>query len=65
MRKIYRCDHWRYFPHVSSEDIVGGFYRDFERLQGNRRTWYTGELLAFPTVEHVVGYSRGMVDTHF
>ena len=65
VRKVHRSDRWHYFPHVATEDIVGGFYRDFEDLQGTRRTWYTGELLAFPTVEHVVGYSQRLVDAHF
>jgi len=65
VRKVHRSDRWHYFPHVATEDIVGGFYRDFEDLQGTRRTWYTGELLAFPTVEHVVGYSQRLVDDHF
>jgi hypothetical protein len=64
VRRIHRCDHWRYFPHVDAQDFAGGFYRDFERLQGILRTWYTGELLSFPTVEHVVGYSQALVETH-
>jgi hypothetical protein len=65
VRKIYAWDHWRYFPHVSTADMAAGFYTDFERLQGLRQTWYVGELLAFPTVEHVVAYSRRLVAEHF
>jgi predicted NAD/FAD-binding protein len=63
--KVHGGDHWRYFPHVSTRDIAAGYYRDFEALQGDRQTWYTGELLAFPTVEHVVAYSRQLVKTYF
>lgn len=65
LRTVHGCDHWRYFPHVATGDIASGFYRDWEDLQGHRQTWYTGELLAFPTVEHVVAYSHKMVKTFF
>jgi hypothetical protein len=62
---VHRWDRWRYFPHVTAREMAQGFYRDFEAMQGRRGTWYAGELLSFPTVEHVVAYSRRLVDTHF
>ena len=65
VRKIHAWDHWHYFPHVSTADMAAGFYADVERLQGFRQTWYAGELMAFPTVEHVVAYSRRLVEEHF
>jgi protoporphyrinogen oxidase len=65
LRVIHDSAHWHYFPHVSASNLREGFYRDFENLQGHRRTWYAGELLAFPTVEHVVAYSQRLVDRHF
>ena len=59
--KIYDQAHWNYFPHVSTQDLARGFYREFEDLQGHRHTWYAGEVLAFPTVEHVVAYSKRLI----
>jgi hypothetical protein len=56
---------WHYFPHVASEEMAAGFYDRLEGLQGQRATYYCGELLAFPTVETTVDYARGMVARHF
>jgi glycine/D-amino acid oxidase-like deaminating enzyme len=60
---ITKC--WHYFPHVASEDMAAGFYRRLEGLQGQRATYYCGELLAFSTVETTVDYARAMVAQHF
>jgi hypothetical protein len=57
--------HWRYFPHVDSPSMLGGFYDDLEALQGQFHTYYTGELLAFTLVELIYDYSRGLVDRFF
>lgn len=65
IQKIYDSDHWCYFPHVAPTEIANGYYREFEKMQGQRHTWYTGELLAFSTVEHVVAYSRHLVERNF
>lgn len=56
---------WKYFPHVSPEEIAGGYYERLEALQGKNKTYYTGELLNFPTVETVAAYSKSIVDGHF
>jgi predicted NAD/FAD-binding protein len=65
MTKVLRCDHWNYFPHVPPPDFANGFYDQFEQMQGRRNTWYTGELLSFATVEHVVAYSRDLIERYF
>jgi hypothetical protein len=65
LHKVYGCDHWRCVPHVSTEEISAGYHTTLERLQGARQTWYTGELPAFPTVEHVAAYSRRLVAAYF
>jgi 2-polyprenyl-6-methoxyphenol hydroxylase-like FAD-dependent oxidoreductase len=56
---------WHYFPHVSPEDMAAGFYARLEALQGQRATYYCGELLGFATVETTVGYARAMVARYF
>ena len=62
---VHHVKCWRYFPHVKPGDIRDGFYDHVEALQGCRRTYYTGELLAFGTVETVVAHARAMVAKHF
>lgn len=49
---------WRYFPHVTPRDMADGFYPRLEALQGRRRTYWCGEILAFATMETVVDYAR-------
>ena len=56
---------WDYFPHVSADDIRGGFYDRFEALQGEANTFYCGAIAAFELVETVVQYSRQMVERYF
>jgi hypothetical protein len=57
--------HWRYFPHVCSPDMAAGYYSRLEALQGQRATYYCGELLALATVETTVDYSRALVQRYF
>jgi hypothetical protein len=63
--KDLRHDQWDYFPHVPAEEIKNGFYDKMESLQGQRNTYYTGEILSFPTVEDCSSYSRDLVKKHF
>ncbi|MEQ1569751.1 MAG: FAD-dependent oxidoreductase [Myxococcota bacterium] len=63
--QIVHTQRWRYFPHVSSAAMLGGFYDDLEALQGEFHTFYTGELLSFTLVELIHNYSRNLVDRHF
>ena len=53
---------WEYFPHVDAEAFAGGFYDDFEAMQGHRATWYCGSLLAFESVESTMAYSEDIVN---
>lgn len=56
---------WRYFPHVSLEQMRGGYYTRLQAQQGRHGTYVTGALAAFETVENVVAYSRALVEAHF
>jgi hypothetical protein len=57
-RKLLARRAWRYFPHVSSQDFAAGFHARLEALQGQRGTYYTGEITAFSCVEAVVARSE-------
>ena len=59
------CDDWAYFPHVPVAAFDAGFYGDLEAMQGHRRTFYTGGLLAFELVETIAEYSHDLVRRHF
>jgi len=63
--KIHETRQWNYFPHVSSEDIGAGFYDDFEKLQGQNSTYYTGGVANFELVENVIAYSKDLVKRFF
>jgi hypothetical protein len=62
---VLRRHAWRYFPHVASADLAGGFYEALEGMQGQRSTYYAGELLSFATVEHVTAHARDLVSRWF
>jgi hypothetical protein len=53
---------WAYFPHVDPQAFAEGYYDDFEAMQGENSTWYSGSLLAFESVENVVAYSEQLVE---
>src|SRR5262249_34825559 len=63
--RIHRKHAWRYFPHVWRAYVSAGFYDVLEALQGQRSTYYIGELMSFSTVEHVVAYARDLVARYF
>jgi hypothetical protein len=65
MGDVIALRRWRYFPHVETDDIAGGYYRRLEALQGQNRTLYCGEILAFAAVETVVEYARVLMHRHF
>jgi hypothetical protein len=56
---------WRYFPHARVEAMRRGFYERIEAMQGERRTYYAGELLSFAAVEPVVAYAEQLVRRYF
>jgi predicted NAD/FAD-binding protein len=65
VRDVVASERWRVFPRVDAERMQQGWYDRVESLQGRRRTYYCGELLAFALVERVVEYSEHLVGRHF
>lgn len=58
-------DVWHYFRHVGPEDFRGGYYDDWENIQGENRTYYVGGLFDFDFVEGIVQYSKALVEKNF
>ncbi|KAJ6346659.1 hypothetical protein OIU76_003358 [Salix suchowensis] len=57
---------FKYFPHVGSQEMKGGFYDKLEsELQGQRNTFYVGGLMAFELTERNSSYAMALVCRHF
>lgn len=55
----------KWFPHFSSEDMASGIYERIETMQGERGTWFTGELLSGVGVAYGTEYSARLVERYF
>lgn len=58
-QETYSC------PHISTEDYAAGWYDRLEALQGNRNTFYAGEILSFGDMEDTCASSRDIVGRFF
>ena len=56
---------WYYFPHIYSEDYANGWYDKVEAMQGQKNTYYAGEIMAFGDMEETATYSKSIVDRFF
>ncbi|KAL4198207.1 hypothetical protein AMTRI_Chr03g44740 [Amborella trichopoda] len=57
---------FKYFPHVTSEEMKDGFYDKWEsELQGSRNTYYVCGLGAFELTERNASYAMALVRRHF
>ncbi|KFA68115.1 hypothetical protein S40285_02583 [Stachybotrys chlorohalonatus IBT 40285] len=53
-----------YFPTVSGEELLGGWYQRFDRQQGQNNTYYASGLNAFESVEFAVRAGLDIVNTY-
>jgi predicted NAD/FAD-binding protein len=63
--RVHTRHTWRYSPHVDAAAMRAGYFDRVEARQGRRHTYFTGEFLAFSTVETVVAHARDLVARHF
>jgi hypothetical protein len=56
---------WYYFPHVNSEDYAAGWYDKVEAKQGERNTYYAGEIMSFGDMEETAEYSKDLISRFF
>jgi protoporphyrinogen oxidase len=54
-----------YFPHYGRPELEAGYLPRLERLQGQRATYYVGEILANLSVQSAVEYAQGAADRFF
>lgn len=65
LTKIHSISRWKYFPHVTTEELQNGFYEKLDRLQGQNHTYYIGELPTFSMVEMTAAYAAELVEQYF
>lgn len=65
LERVHTTAHWKYFPHVSGEDMRQGYFDKLEALQGKNCTYYAGELLNFSTVDLSASYAKQLVERFF
>ncbi|HVM90579.1 MAG TPA: FAD-dependent oxidoreductase [Verrucomicrobiae bacterium] len=65
IERVETVERWKFFPHVSPENLAAGFYDELESIQGRRHTFYVGELLNFSTVTHSAAYAKNLVERFF
>lgn len=58
-QEVYYC------PHVSSKDYADGWYDKLEALQGNKNTFYAGEIISFGDMEDTCAASKDIVGRFF
>ncbi|XP_057472971.1 uncharacterized protein LOC130761485 [Actinidia eriantha] len=66
VEKVILQRRFKYFPHVSSQDMKEGFYDKVEtQLQGQQNTYYVGGLMAFELTERNSSYAMALICKHF
>ncbi|GFZ20652.1 hypothetical protein Acr_28g0013570 [Actinidia rufa] len=66
VEKVVLQRRFKYFPHVSSQDMKDGFYNKLElELQGQHNTYFVGGLGAFELTERNSSYAMALVCKHF
>ncbi len=65
VREIINECEWYYFPHISSADYKSGWYDRVEARQGQRNTYYAGEVLSFGDMDETCQYSKALAERFF
>ncbi len=63
--KVLKEKSWYYFPHVFAEDYKNGWYDKVEAMQGQKGTYYAGEIMSFGDMDETCEYSRELVERFF
>jgi len=63
--KILQDKSWYYFPHIFTKDYQDGWYDKVEAMQGQKNTYYAGEIMSFGDMDETAEYSRELVERFF
>ncbi len=62
---VHQAVDWKYFPHVGTRDLREGFYEQLANMQGQKNTYYLGELLNFSCIGATTDYAQKFIAKHF
>jgi hypothetical protein len=65
VKKVEIEREWYYMPHVNCKDYADGWYDKVEAKQGERNTYYAGEVMSFGDMEETAEYSRDLISRFF
>lgn len=65
VEKVIYEKSWYYFPHVFSKDMAAGWYDKVEALQGQKNTFYAGEVMSYGDMDETAEYSKELVERFF
>ena len=65
VKKVIKEKDWYYFPHIFTEDYQAGWYDKVEAMQGQKGTYYAGEIMSFGDMDETAEYSRELVERFF
>ncbi|MGR5063875.1 FAD-dependent oxidoreductase [Photobacterium sp. DNB22_13_2] len=65
IKSVHQFIHWKYFPHVETDEMNNGFYDKLDKIQGSQHTYYAGELLNFSCVGFTCEYAEYIVNRYF
>lgn len=65
LEQVHTVKRWKYFPHVDTATLQEGFYDSLEAMQGNKQTYYAGELMNFSCVGFTAEYATDLVERFF
>ena len=54
-----------YFPHFDEDELAMGYYEKFEKLQGQRNTYYASGFNMFELVEYAIRAGKDIAKTYF
>jgi hypothetical protein len=62
---LHSVTRWKYFPHVTPKELGEGYFERLNNLQGEKQTYFAGELLNFSTMEATSAFSKMLIERHF
>jgi hypothetical protein len=65
IKEVHKFIDWKYFPHIDGETMRDGFYEKINQMQGERNTFYIGELLNFSCIGFTTQYTEELIKCYF
>ncbi|MCH3909063.1 MAG: FAD-dependent oxidoreductase [Bacilli bacterium] len=65
VKKVEIEQEWYYCPHINTEDYTAGWYDKLDKKQGNRNTYYAGEIICFGDMEETCEASKDLIGRFF